>query len=437
MSSRARSSSEGASASRRRFLRGLGAAAVGLPFLPSLVPSVLRAQETTGPKRLLCVFTHNHMPTPHWMPVGSETSFTLPRILAPLAPYQDRMLALHNLTSTVHDHPGGSHVLDEADGRGPSIDQLVAQRLGNATRIRSLELGAMCNGSSRSLSGPGVRLPPMEQPLAAFARVAGAATGDPELEALASRQTGSVVDRVASRYASLSSRLSSSERRLVDAHLSELRDLHVRVSSPAMVRACTIPEAPDVPAGSAVIRDETLMPEVTRAHIDVLATALTCDVTRVGTLMLGTGGSLVRYSWLGIDDVAHDVAHGFRNADRSDIVDADAEWAQVQTWHAEQIAYLAARLDAVPEGDGTTALDNTIIYWVSELGLGASSTHSRRDLPAVLIGGGGGYLRTGRVLDMGGRPHADLLLTLGHAMGFGDIETFGLDGIAPLDVLRA
>jgi hypothetical protein len=429
--------SSGKNTSRRGFLRGLGAAAVGLPLV-SMVPSLLRAQEETGPKRLICVFTHNHMPAPHWMPVGSETSFTLPAILAPLAPYQDRMLALHGLTSAVHDHPGGDQVLDENEGRGASIDQLVAQRLGNATRIRSLELGAMCGGSSVSLSGPGVRLPPMEQPLSAFARVAGAATGDPALEALAARQTGSVVDRMASRYASLSSRLSMSERRLVDAHLSELRDLHVRVSSPAMVRACTIPAAPDVPSGSAAIRDETLMPAVTRAHIDVLATALTCDVTRVGTLMLGSGGSLVRYSWLGIDDVAHDVAHGFRNADRTDIVDADTEWARVHTWHAEQIAYLAARLDAVPEGDdGTTALDNTIIYWVSELGLGTSSTHTRTNLPAVLIGGGGGYLRTGRFLDLGGRPHADLLLTLGHAMGYEDIAAFGADGTAPLDMLRA
>ena len=74
--------------------------------------------------------------------------------------------------------------------------------------------------------------------------------------------------------------------------------------------------------------------------MDVIATAFTCDVTRVATLMLGESGSTVTYSWLGLSDVAHDVAHGFRNRDGADIPDAIGQWGAVQTWHAEQIAYL-------------------------------------------------------------------------------------------------
>jgi hypothetical protein len=421
---------------RRHMIGGLGGLALGLPLLPSLLPRSARAQSLSGPKRLLFIYTHNHQPSQAWLPTGGETDFVLSPILTPLAPYRDKMLVLHNLTGASNDHPGGAHVLDEADGTAPSIDQIVTQHLGNATRLRSLELATFSSGASLSYSASGVRLPPMEHPLSAFARVAGAVTGDPNAEAIAARQTGTIVDAVMRRYASLSARLSTSERRLVDAHLDQLRDLHVRVSNPAMVRACSVPSEPDVPSGAASVRDETLFPAVCRAHLDIIATAFTCDATRVASLMLGSGGSLVRYSWLGIDDVAHDLAHGFRNADRSDIEGAAREWVRVQVWHAEQIAYLLAKLDAVVEGD-RTLLDNTVVYWVSELGLGQEhGTHSRQNLPALLIGSGGDYLRTGRFLDLGGRPHADLLLTLAHAMGFEDLATFGADGTAPLELLR-
>jgi hypothetical protein len=414
----------------------LGGLALGLPLLPSLLPRSARAQSISGPKRLLFIYTHNHQPVQDWLPAGGETDFALSPILGPLAPYREKMLVLHNLKGAADDHPGGAHVLDEADGTMPSIDQVVTQRLGNATRIRSLELAAFSSGASLSHGAGGVRLPAMEHPLAVFARVAGAVTGDPNAEAIAARQTGTVVDAVMRRYQTLSARLSASERRLVDAHLEQLRDLHVRVSNPAMVRACSLPAAPEVPAGAAALRDQTLFPAVCRAHLDVIATAFTCDATRVASLMLGSGGSLVRYSWLGIDDVAHDLAHGFRNADRSDIEGAAREWARLQTWHAEQIAYLLAKLEAVVEGE-RTLLDNTVVYWVSELGLGREhGTHSRQNLPALLIGSCGDYLRTGRFLDLGGRPHADLLLTLAHAMGFEDLTTFGADGTAPLDTLR-
>lgn len=430
--------------SRRRFLAGLGAAGVSLPLLSSF-PTGGRAQPVAGPKRLVCVFTHNHMPKDAFLPVGTERDFVLPEILQPLAAFQDRMIVMQGLASTFHDHPGADSVFSEADGDGPSIDQLVAQRLGNVTRLRSLELGAMTFGGSHFFAGPGLKVPPIEHPAAAFQRVFNAATSDPAADALRVRQDTEVLSAVGQRYRALAGRLGGHERRLVEAHLTELADLERRVSDPAMVRACELPPAPDVPAGRDSLSNADYFPDVCRAHMDILAAAFACDVTRVASLMIGVSGfQHLTYSFLGMADNAHDVAHGFRNGDGGDIgVDG---WIRTQRWHAEQIAYLVGLLDAIPEGDGTV-LDNTVVYWASELGLGGGAsqgTHSRRNLPAVLIGSCGGYFDTGRYVDLGtldggvgSRPNADLLLTLGHAMGFDDMESFGVDSTGPLDMLRS
>jgi hypothetical protein len=421
-------------------LAGAGAAALGLPFLPSLARRA-GAQPTAAPKRLVCIITHNQQQASHWLPSGGETDFVLSPILAPLAPFRDKLLVLHNMASDYHDHGAGTRsTLTESDGDGPSIDQLVAQRLGNSTRIRSLELATQSNGESVSFSGPRLMVPPMEHPRSAFDRIAGALSLDPATQARVSAQRASVLDAVMRRYQNVSSRITAGERRLVDAHLTELRALEMRVSSPAMVRSCTVPDAPAIAPGAGAIRDESLFPEVTRAHIDNIVTALTCDLTRVASLMISKGGSMARYTWLPepLTDVAHDVAHGFINESGADIPDAHGKWARIQTWHAEQMAYLCQRLDSIEE-DGGTLLDNTVVAWVSELGLAYddSNGHRRSNMPVVLAGGCAGFFRTGRLLDMGGRRYADFLLTLGHAMGFEDITTFGTTGTAALESLRA
>jgi hypothetical protein len=424
---------------RRAFLRGAGTVAIGLPFLPSLARTA-GAQPGVAPKRLVCIFTHNQQWREFWLPTGGETDFTLSPVLAPLAPFRDKLLVLHNLASDYHDHGAGTRsTLTESDGDGPSIDQLVAQRLGNATRIRSLELATQSYGESVCFSGPQLMVPPMEHPRSAFDRVVGAVNLDPASQARLGAQRASVLDAVMARYESVSRRITAGERRLVDAHLTELRALEMRVTSPAMVRACGVPPAPAIAPGAGALRDESLFPEVCRAQIDNLVTALSCDVTRVASLMISKGGSMTRYRWLPepLDDVAHDVAHGFINESGADIPDAHAKWATIQTWHAEQIAYLLERLDAVEEGEGTL-LDHTVVAWVSELGLATGSDgHRRSNMPVVLAGGCRGYFRTGRFLDLGGARYADLLLTLGHAMGFEDITSFGTTGTGPLETLRA
>jgi hypothetical protein len=121
------------------------------------------------------------------------------------------------------------------------------------------------------------------------------------------------------------------------------------------------------------------------------------------------------FSWLGIAEGHHDLSHVDTDAD------AQAKLVQINTWYAEQFAYLIAALKAVPEGDGTL-LDNTVVLWCNELGKGGE--HSRTDVPYVLAGRCGGVFKTGRYLSYEGINHNDLMVSLCNAMDVG-VTTFG------------
>jgi len=147
--------------------------------------------------------------------------------------------------------------------------------------------------------------------------------------------------------------------------------------------------------------------------------ALACDLTRVASLQWSRSVSQVRFTWLGIPDGHHDLSH------RSDS-DGDAvnKLTQINTWYAQQMAGLIARLKATPDAGGGTLFDNTLLLWCNELAKG--NTHSRQDAPYVLAGTGGGPLVTGRYLNYEGQglAHNSLLLSILNAMDIPD-TTFG------------
>jgi len=143
--------------------------------------------------------------------------------------------------------------------------------------------------------------------------------------------------------------------------------------------------------------------------------------------------ALVGALWVGVDFTHHGVSHG------SEGVTADENtrrgWLiSIENWYAQQFKYLLDKLDAVPEGDGTM-LDNTACVWIHEQSNGGN--HNRNDMPFVLAGSCGGYFATGHCLDLQGRPHNDLLVTLARAMGV-ELDRFGDDNYTgPISELLA
>jgi hypothetical protein len=172
-------------------------------------------------------------------------------------------------------------------------------------------------------------------------------------------------------------------------------------------------------------------PEIGRAQMDLLAMALTCDITRVASLQWSTAQSGATFSWLGHSASHHSLSHEADNDPN-----ARSQLVEINYWYAEQFAYLLDKLKAQPEGEGTL-LDNTIVLWANEQGNG--DTHSRTEIPFVVAGNHDGRLDTGRYLHFDDVPHNDLYIALLHALGQTDVSTFGNPELAtgPLPGLLA
>jgi hypothetical protein len=150
---------------------------------------------------------------------------------------------------------------------------------------------------------------------------------------------------------------------------------------------------------------------------DLMVASLTCDLTRVGTMMLAPSRSDIFMNWLNINSSHHDLSH-----DPDSNTASAMKLVQINQWYATQVAALVTALKAVKEGSGTL-FDNTVVLWCNELGVG--NNHSHQQLPMLLIGSAGGYLKTGQAVTMpAGTPHNRLLITLANAMGV-PTTTFG------------
>jgi len=426
------------SLSRRALLRSLGAAGVLSPFIP-LLDREVEAAPGDFPLRLLTLFSANGTIHENWAPTGGETDFTLSPILSPLEPYRDRMIVLDGLDMS-RDGPGdghqkgmgilwtGSRLLEGTEfegggesgtagwGGGISVDQHVANEVGNDTPYRSLEFGVQTKGASvwsrMCYAGENQPLAPEDSPSAMFDRLFADFDVDAsELQRLKA-QRQSVIDLVKGDLDSLMIQHGSADDRLkIDAHLESIRAIEQR--NQAEVPSCEIPVAP----GGVDPGANDSFPEVSALQSDLIAMALTCDMTRVASLQWSASVSGTRFTWLGIDEGHHELSH---------LGDGDASMVdkitQINTWYAEQVKYLLDVLAAIPEGDGSV-LDNTLVVWGNELSRGNS--HGNQPIPFVLLGGGGGQLEMGRYLQYEGVEHNRLLVSICHAMGLSDQQTFG------------
>ncbi len=427
--------------SRRRFLQGLGAAGVLLPFLPPLSRET-EAAPGDGPRRLVLLFTANGTLHENWKPSGTETDFTLGPILSPLEAYKDRMLVLDGI-STSRLGPGdghqkgmgilwtGSQLLSGGEfpggdggsagwGGGISIDQHIANTVGTETAYKSLEFGVQTGGaniwSRMCYAGSNQPIAPEDSPSAMFERLFADFDLDAtELAKLTARRQ-SVIDVVKGDLDRLMVDHGSADDRLkVEAHLGSIRAIEQRINSE--IPTCD----PPLPPGGLDEGANDNFPEVARRQMDLLAMSFGCDLTRVASLQLSRSVSQTRFPWIGVPDAHHDLSH-LGNGDPAMIDKITA----INNWYAEQVKYLLDALAAIPEGDGSV-LDNTLVVWGNELSRGNS--HGNEPVPFVLLGGASGALEMGRYLQYDGTAHNRLLVSLCHAMGMAGQQSFGnIDG---------
>ena len=416
--------------SRRNLLRGLAGATVAPPIVTASLESYVRAQKGAPPLRFFLMFTGNGQDPSHWLPTGSQTSFTLSPVLEPLAPHQDKLLLVHGLVGDLKGHAGGmsetttgclSPIGRGCPPAGPSFDHLLAEAWRGATPLASIELGVMpANASSdqTSYSASGFPLPAIGSPLGAFQRLVAVTNQSPEEAEKARALQASVLDTVSAELASINGKLGADARALLDEHLTLVRERELALKAPHVPISCDLPDAPSANG----------LATTWQAQHDNVITAFRCGVTRVASLRAGGWGGIESggYDEIGISGGHPSPAHS----------GPDASLIGINRFHAEQLAYLIGALDAIEEGDGT-ALDNTLVVWVNELGLGPFNHHSRSDCHVVMAGGKNAGLKNGAFLDLVGARWQDFLFTLTRAMGQTQLTKFGKNGTTVLDTLFA
>jgi hypothetical protein len=406
----------GGGMSRRTVLRGLGTA-VALPFLDAMLPRTLAAGAASRaalPRRMAYLYVPNGVIMRDWTPRTEGTAFELPSILEPLAPHRQELLVLSGLTcdkSRPNGDGAGDHArasaafLTGAQARktsganfqaGVSADQVAAARLGDRTRLPSLELGIeRFRGTGNCDSGYScvyehtlawrngtTPLPTETDPRLIFDRLFSARPNDPD-RLRRDRQRTSVLDAVLDDARSLDGQLSGADHQRLDQYLSTVRELELRIQ-----RAETLPPV-QLPAGTAA--PERRLPADLSEHFrlvtDLLVLAFQTDVTRIITFMFGREGSNLQYRMAGVSGSHHELTHHRNNPEMV------ASVRKINTYHVQQLAHLVEKLKSIPEGDGTL-LDNCMVAYGSALADGNYHTH--HDLPVLLIGKGGGSVRPGR-----------------------------------------
>jgi hypothetical protein len=400
--------------SRRAFLHGVGVT-MALPWLESL--SVWGDEIAAGepasrpPVRLGVLFSGNGFHSKEWWAKGEGKDMELGKVLAPLHDLRERTLFIRGLFNAeaqkgnIHSSQTGNLLSGAplASGgeirSGTSFDQLLAQHHGRSTKVPSLVLGceksnpsvhknySMLYSSHISWSSPTTPTPLEIYPALAFDRL---------FKDEVDRGDRSVLDAVLSDASDLRRDISATDRRKLDEYLDSVRDVEQRLERsgkkgelqgwrPSLDR-------PGIPRPADGIPQD--VGEHMRLMCDILVLGFQTDTTRICTLKLNNDHSSLRFPNLGVDYMIH---HLLSHSDTAD-------WLKVNQFFLEQIAYIARKLDAIQEGEGT-ALDNTMLLYLSSM---LTGSHDASQLPVVVVGGAGGRLRTGRTLDYSGQPNRQM-----------------------------
>jgi hypothetical protein len=416
-----------------------------------MTPALASSQMPARPVRMAFVYVPNGIDMRHWNPTYEGPLQELPRILKPLDPIKQEITLLGNLTHNngraLLDGPGdhgrccGSYLTGVQPRKtmvdikaGISCDQIVANQVGKNLRFASLEVGledarqagdcdsgyscAYTNNLAwRSETQP---MPPILDPRVLFERLFGSgAELSPEARALRNRFRRSILDFVADDTKKLQTNLGPTDRRKLDEYLSSIREIERQIQNAEKDNAQINPgmEKPyGVPADFS---------EHFKLMTDMITVAFQADLTRVLTFLVTREGTSRAYREIGIPDGHHPLTHHRNDPGMMDKV------TQINTYHVQQFAGWLEKLKSIKEGDGSL-LDNSMIVYGA--GLSDGNRHAHDDLPTLIAGRGGNFIRPGRrIVYRRETPMSNLFLTMMDRMGvraehFGD-STGRLDGL--------
>jgi hypothetical protein len=421
--------------SRRTFLRGSGVA-LGLPFLDAMVPArTALAQTAAAPKTRAGFFYLPHGAIMNntiygkevdvWSSTGKGADFTLGKTLSPLDPFKKYVTTFDNIENSVAQ--GSVHTLNPAtwlscvrpdtSAKGASLattlDQVIAQKLGQSTALPSLELAAETtvqiaagNGGfysvTTSYAAPNKPLPMEYNPRKVFIQLMGEGDTAAERDALL-RKNASILDMISERTSSLNKELGAGDRRALSDYLDTVRELERRVNM-ASSRDLSGVTVPDAPVGELEVFEQQLT-----MMFDLIALAYQADLTRVATYVMAAEGTDRPYPNLNVAGGFHPVSHHANQKERI------AELSRIQRFHMEKFAGFIKKLADSREGEGSI-LDHSLFLYGSNMG--NSNQHDNYPLPEVLVGGANGKHVGGKNLTLPERtPLANVHLTMLDKLG--------------------
>ena len=430
---------------RRSFIQGAGVI-LGLPLLDSMIPAQTPLKETAAvPVRRFMGIWHPHGAAPgYWSPLQEGADFEFSFITKPLEPFRKNVTLITGMdmpeAMATTDEPGGDHargavLLSSMRPRrnavspylGVTVDQLIAKKYGRDTILESIQLAVEEDGNygncnwgyscaytnSISWTSPVEPLPTEVNPRVAFERLFGDGTS-PEERKTGRKQDASILDSVAQQISYFKKPLGAVDRARLDTYLENIREIERRIRI-SMERSIKEPSE-EIPFG---------MPENKTAHYrlmyDLLALAFQGDLTRSATFMLGKDLSGASFADSGFNGGWHGTSH---HGDKPDNV---ANYAKINRYHVQNLAYFAEKLSKTPDGDGTL-LDHILIYKGSNMG--NSHRHAHVKVPVILLGGIDGTLKGNRhiVFPDNTERTSNMLLAVLHKYGIEKFPKYDVAG---------
>jgi len=421
--------------SRRTFLRGSGVA-LGLPLLDAMIPAGTALAQTAAAPKLRAGFFY----LPHgaiqnntsfgkevdvWTSSGKGANFTLGKTVSPLEPFKNYVTTFENVENNTA--MGSVHTLNPAtwlscvrpdtSAKGASLattlDQVIAQKLGQETALPSLELAsettvqiAAGNGGFYAVttcySAPNKPLPMEYNPRKVFIQLVGDYASAAERDEML-RKNGSILDLINDRAKSLGATLSPGDKRSLSDYLDTVRELERRVKL-ASASDMSKFDVPDAPIGQLEDFDAQL-----KIMFDLLALSYQADLTRVGTFVMAAEGTDRNYPQFGDTDGFHPTSHHANQPARI------AALSKIQHYHVERFADFVKKLADTKEPAGSI-LDQSLFLFGSNMG--NSNAHDNYPIPEVLVGGANGKHKGGKNLTLPERtPLANIHLTILDKLG--------------------
>jgi hypothetical protein len=422
--------------SRRTVLRGIGAT-LGLPLLDAMVPALTPVAKTAAlpVKRFGAIFVPLGERPGYWTPKTVGANFDFSPILKPLEAYRKWITIISELCDPLDGHAttvaawlSGAipfRTIAENVRAGITIDQTIANRIGQDTPLPSLELAtedftgwiggcdtAYSCAYMNTISWKNETTPlPMEiNPRVVFERMFGR-PGTSAQRVARMQENRSILDSVKEEASEFQRRLGFKDRARLNDYLDNVREIEQRIQR-AEKQAKTEQTVPDAPIGIPESFDEhaSLM-------YDLAAVALEANVTRVFTFMKSRDASQRVYPNIGVNEPHHAMSHHGNNPEKI------AGLVKLNTYHVSLFAKFLQKMQSTPDGDGSL-LDHSLILYGS--GMSESDQHSRLDVPTLLVGGAAGDLKGNRHLKADKEtPLANLMLALANKFDC-DIDKFGI-----------